>query len=237
MASLCDYRGSFWSAIRNPALLAGMKDFSVSFSYENRFAVKGLGIKSAGVVLPAGRASLGAVIMQSGLPDYNLIYSGAGCGIKLGEKIAAGIRIDYFARRTYADYDNNDLITGELALLLAPSERVRATVTICNPLPRGMRASSLHPALKIGTGIILSQDLYAGAEAEFISGQGALLRAGFEYFIVNQLTVRGGYCTKDSSFTMGAGYGSGRFRFDLGFASHSRLGITSVASITFSIGH
>ena len=81
--------------------------FSFGFNYENRFGIKELGTRTAGFIIPAGKASLGAVYSHFGYTDFKRDMTGLACGMKLSDKISAGVQVDYFSERTSGEYDNN----------------------------------------------------------------------------------------------------------------------------------
>ena len=57
-------------------------------------------------VIPAGKASIGAAYSHFGYSDFKRDVAGLACGLKLSEKIAAGVQIDYFSERTSGEYNN-----------------------------------------------------------------------------------------------------------------------------------
>ena len=92
--------------------------------------------------------------------------AGLACGMKLSEKIAAGVQIDYFSERTSGEYDNNQCITFETGLIVSPSDNIRIGIHLFNPVPNSLRKNNQPVSLSVGAGINLSKILFAGAEAE-----------------------------------------------------------------------
>ena len=70
MGYVCVMKYGFWSSFHNQALLANNNSFSFGINYENRFSIKELGTRSAGLIIPAGKASLGAVYSHFGYSDF-----------------------------------------------------------------------------------------------------------------------------------------------------------------------
>ena len=99
MGYACVMKEGFWSSFHNQALLAFNKDYSFGFNYEDRFGIRELGTRSAGVLIPAGKASAGAVYSNFGYADFKRDVAGLACGLKLSEKLAAGVQMDYFIRK------------------------------------------------------------------------------------------------------------------------------------------
>lgn len=235
MGSVCIMKPGLWSSFRNPSLLALNSSLSAGFNYENRFNIRQLGTRTAALTIPSGKASLGALYSHFGYSDFSRSMAALACGLSLGEKISAGIQLDYFIEKTSGDYENHHSVTFEAGLFFRPEENVSAAVHLFNPLPDSFRKSHMPSALRAGAGVELSRMLFAGAEAE-ISTTGVLIfRTGFEYEASEKFWLRAGFCSEGTSFTFGMGYLFKSVKIDLGFASHEKLGITSSASLVFKI--
>jgi hypothetical protein len=235
MGYSCLVKNSFWSSFRNQALLAFNNSYSFGFNYENRFGIKELGTRTAGILIPAAKASIGAVYSNFGYPDFKRDMAGLACGLKLSEKIAAGLQVDYFSERTSGEYDNNQCITFETGLVASLSENIRIGFHLFNPVPNSIRKVHQPASLTIGAGMNLSRILFAGVEAEMVTGSNLNLRTGFEYEAAKNLWLRAGFSTRNNSFSFGTGYQFGIVKMDLGFVTHETLGVTSSASLIFKI--
>ena len=235
MGYVCVMKNGFWSSFHNQASLANNNSFSFGFNYENRFIIKELGTRSAGMTIPAGKASLGAVYSHFGYTDFKREMTGLACGMKLSDKISAGVQVDYFSERTSGEYSNNQSVTCETGLLVTPSENIRIGIHLFNPVPNSIRKTYLPTTLRVGAGTDLSKLLFAGVEAEMSSGSRLIIRTGFEYEATKNLWLRGGFSTNNSSFSFGLGYLAKIAQIDIGFATHEKLGVTSSVSIVFKI--
>ncbi len=155
--------------------------------------------------------------------------------MKLSEKLAAGAQVDYFSEMTYGEYDDHQAVTFEIGVLLEPSENVRVGVHLFNPLPESLVSSFLSPGIRAGAGINLNSSLFAAAEAEMSTATGLLVRTGFEYEAFRKFLMRGGFSTRNTSFSFGLGYKFDFMQLDIAFVTHDRLGVTSSASMIFII--
>jgi len=235
MGYVCVMKNGFWSSFHNQASLAYNNSFSFGFNYENRFSIKELGTRSAGITIPAGKASLGAVYSHFGYTDYKREMTGLACGMKLSEKLSAGVQVDYFSERTSGEYNNNQSVTCEAGLLITPSENIRIGIHLFNPVPNSIRKTYMPATLRVGAGTELNKLLFAGVEAEMSSGSKLIIRTGFEYEAAKKLWLRGGFSTNNSSFSFGLGYLAKIAQIDLGFVTHEKLGVTTSVSIVFKI--
>jgi len=235
MGYVCATKNSFWSSFHNQALLADYKSFSFGFNYENRFSLKDLGTRTAGVIFNSGKTSLGAIYSNFGNTDYKRDMAGIASALQLSDKISAGVQLDFFSERTSGEYDNNQAVTFETGLLIKPNESLRIGIHLFNPLPNSIRKSYMPARLNIGAGGSLSSSLFAGIEAEMSSGQSLILRTGFEYEAAKKFWLRGGFSTEHNSFSFGVGYLAKFVLIDLAFSTHEQLGVTSSASLIFKI--
>jgi hypothetical protein len=235
MGYVCAMKNGFWTSFQNQALLANHNSFSFGFNYESRFSIKELGTRSAGIIFPAGKASLGAVYSHFGYNDFKRDLAGLACGIKLSDKISAGIQVDYFSERTSGEYKNYQSVTFETGVQIIPSENITIGVHLFNPVPNSLRKTFLPTTLRVGAGTYLNNLFFAGIEAEMSSGSNLIIRTGFEYEAAKKFLIRGGFSTNNSSFSFGLGYLTRIAQLDIGFLTHDKLGLTSSVSLIFKI--
>ena len=234
MGYACIAREGLWSSFHNQALLAFNQSLRVSAGYENRFGLRELGTTTAGLTIPAGKASAAAAVSHFGFSGFRRDAVVAACGLMLGKALAAGVQADYFSEKADGGYGYTRYLTFEAGALIIPSENVRIGLHIFNPLPNSLRKNDLPMVISAGAGIKLNSSLFAGAEAEMSSGLKPLVRTGFEYEAVKRLWLRAGYSTENNSFSFGTGFRFGTVTGDLGFVSHETLGFTSSVSFTCS---
>jgi len=235
MGYACIMKNGFWTSFHNQALLAYNNSYYLAFNYENRFSIQELGTRSAAMIIPAGKASIGVVYSHFGYSDFKRQKTGAACGIKLTEKVSAGVQIDYFSEKTSGEYDNNQSVTCETGLLITTSEKMRIGIHLFNPIPNSIRKISMPATLRVGAGIDLSNLLFTAIEAEMSTGSNLIIKTGFEYEAANNLWLRGGFSTSNSSFCFGLGYLTNIVMIDIGFTTHEKLGVSSSASLVFKI--
>jgi hypothetical protein len=232
---VCIMKEDFWSAFHNQAALAFNNSFTFGFNYEDRFSIRELGTRTAGLIIPVGKASLGAVYSHFGYTDFKRDMTGLACGMKLSNKISAGIQVDYFSEKALGEYNNNQTVTCEVGLILAPSGVTRIGVHIFNPVPNSLRRTFVPTSVRVGAGTYLNKSLFTGVESEMSSGSKLIFRTGFEYEAAKKLWLRGGFSTDNNSFSFGVGWLIKFARMDIGFVTHDKLGVTSSVSLIFKI--
>jgi hypothetical protein len=232
---VCVIKDGFWSSFHNQAILADNNSFSIGFNYENRFNIGELGTRSVAMIIPGGKTSVGVIYSHFGYTDFKRDMSGLACGMKLTNRIAAGLQVDYFAERTIGEYSNIQSVTCEVGLLFSPSENTKIGLHLFNPVPNSLRKTFLPTSLRIGAGTNLNKLLFTGIEAEMSSGSNLIFRTGFEYEAAKKLWLRGGFCTDNNSFSFGLGFLLKIVQMDVSFVTHEKLGVTSSVSLIFKI--
>lgn len=234
--NVCVMHPGFWSSFHNQALLAYNNDFAVSASYTDRFGIKELSTRSAAIIVPAGKLSIGCAGSYFGYTDFKRWSGGIACGMPLSQKIAAGIQVDYFTERTIRENNIIQFLTAEIGLAISASENVTIGIHLFNPVPNALRHDDLPSTLRVGIGSSVSKVLFAGTEVEMTSEQKMLLRAGFEYEAWKKVWLRAGYSTENNAFSFGIGFLLKPMKLDLSFTSHEKLGISPGISLIFKIG-
>jgi hypothetical protein len=225
----------FWSAFHNQATLSFYNSLSFGVNYENRFNISELGTRTAGLIVPAGKACLAGFYSHFGYSDFRRQTAGLACGLKFSEKISGGIQIDYLVENASGEHNERQSLTFEAGIFILPAEKIRIGIHLFNPVPGSLRKSYLPSSIRAGAGIYLSKVLFAGAEVQMITGRDPVVRMGLEYETLKNLWFRGGFSSENTSFSFGIGYLVKFVQMDLGFATHEKLGITSSASLIFHI--
>lgn len=235
MGSVSATGSGFWSSFSNQALLTENNRYSAGISFLNRFNIPELGTYSAGIIIPAGKSTGGIMYYRFGYSDYKREKIGLACGMRLSEKISAGIQIDYVAVATSDKYACSQSLTFETGLLIQASESVSVGIHLFNPVPNSLRKSFVPSSLSAGIVTKLGRSLNTAAELSMRSGRSLAIRLGFDYEAVSKLHLRGGFSTENTSFSFGTGFTWNSVIIDLAFATHERLGITTAASLIFII--
>jgi hypothetical protein len=230
----CVMQPGFWSSFHNQALLPFNESAAAGINYHSRFGISELGTKSAAFVMPLDKAALGFVYSHFGYRDLARHSAGLACGVRLSEKISAGVQADFFAEKTAGEYRERRSLSFEAGIHIMASEQVSLGIHLFNPVPGSFRKDNLPSSVRAGAGIRLSRDLTASAEAEMSTAGGLDIRTGFQYEPFRSFRIRGGFSSGGNSFCFGMGYIVRSVQIDLGFSTHDRLGVSTAASVIFA---
>jgi len=228
--------GGFWASFHNQASLAGMEKWSVGLNQDNRFGLSELSNKTFGMILPSGkRGALGMVYSYYGYSEYNRHTMGLAYGMKLGEKLSAGIQTDLYSTRIAGDYRNRYDLTFEGGIQFKPVNELIIGAHIYNPVPTKLHESDIPLVLRLGASYRFASSFLAMAEMETSDRQYTNVRVAVEYEFLDKLFLRGGFMSKPLGYSFGGGY-SGRFiQANLGFITHENLGLTPSLSVVIFI--
>lgn len=229
----CITKTGFWSSFHNQALLPFNTSICCGTDYQNRFNINELSTSSVAIVVPVGNACIGAIYHHFGYKDLKRHSIGVSCGLRLSEKISAGIQTDLFAVRTPAEYADKESVTFEAGMMISPSDNIKIGIHIFNPMPNSLRKTFIPSAIRTGAGISLTNSLFVSAETEISTGKNLNIKAGLEYEPAKNLMMRGGFSSENTSFSFGIGYKLKNIQLDFGFLTHELLGVTSCASVIF----
>ena len=124
----------FWSCHNNPAGIASQKDIGIGFSYQNKFMLKELGYKNAGVLYPFKIGVITVTASQFGYNLYNENIIGLGLARNFGNKLRIGLKLDYLFFKIAEDYDNKSTATFELGIQYQINESLCLGAYVFNPI-------------------------------------------------------------------------------------------------------
>jgi hypothetical protein len=226
-----------WSIFQNQAGLAHLESFEAGAFYESRFLVNELAYAGFAAAVPLGAGTMGLSYGGFGYSVYRESRLGLAYALKLGERLSAGVQLNYQHVRIAADdYGSRGVLTAELGLQMQLSEHVVAAAHLSNPTRTQITdfdGERLPTALRLGLGYQVSDEVLATAEAEKDIDQSTLFRAGIEYRPVEVFYLRLGASSSPNLFSFGLGFAFEQFSFDLAASYHSILGYSPQVALTY----
>ncbi len=227
-----------WSFHHNPGALAYIQQTSAGISYENRYLLKELQTQAIVVAHPlkVGVISAGAQIY--GYKLYKTTRIGLGYSLKLGEKISAGVQMNYQGLRI-ENYGSKSTVTAEAGLLAKINEKIAVGFSIMN-LGRGklseFQDDRFSTFMRLGLNYRISDKVMVLLEAEKEVQAKLRAKGGFEYEILNRFFVRAGGACNPIEVTFGFGYQfKNRLKLDMGSAWQQQLGWSPHFGLTYEL--
>ena len=228
----------FWSCHNNPAGFASYKDIGIGISYENRFMLKELGYKNAGLLLPLKIGVIGISISQFGYEHYGENLFGLGLSRSFGPNLRIGLKLNYIFIKSSDKYDNKSIATFEIGAQYDINKRLCLGTYIFNPIHVKIRSPNndrIPIIMRLGLSYIIIDNFMLTTEIENCSERDLSYRLGLEYEVYENLFIRSGFQLRPELFTFGLGYEYKNFVIDICGEMHNKLGASLNCSLIFKI--
>lgn len=239
--------GDFWALVNNQAGLAGLNGLTLGAAFENSFLVGEMGAELLGVVIPFRKSTFGFSWHHSGYEAFRKIKIGGAFARSFGERLHAGLQLDYLATFIGGGYGHGRGITFEAGMQVQVSDHLVMGMHTFNPLVikynriENERAVSRYT---LGIRYEFSSQLFLCLETEKDLDYKPGVRAGLEYKPAKTAVVRIGYATLPaasgtsrfsiaSCMTFGFGLEFNGLQLDLGTSIHSSLGWSPILSLCY----
>ncbi|MFQ5335157.1 MAG: hypothetical protein ACE5DN_03685, partial [Flavobacteriales bacterium] len=122
-----------WAVHYNQAGMAYLSQALAGISYENRFTMQGLGIKSLAFALPLKNSAFGMEVVSFGYAKYGESKYGLSYARKLGDNFAAGLQLDYLFTHIAENYGSHGAFAVEAGILAHLTDKLHAGAHLYNP--------------------------------------------------------------------------------------------------------
>jgi hypothetical protein len=227
-----------WSNYHNQAGLAWVKDFTLGFHYENKYAFSLFSLQSFAMAIPTKSGTIGGNMAIFGNPGYFESKISLAFGKPFGEKFAAGIQLDMLGIYQSLDYGNVSTLAVEGGIMAKPADRITLGLYVFNPTGASFKEftdKEVPVIIELGLGYQISEKLLFVTEAEKKAGSETVVIAGAEYYVLKSVCARAGVSTfKYSNYSFGVGFSQKRIKADLAFSENKILGYSSHFSVSYS---
>ncbi len=229
-----------WSVVNNQAGIAFIERPTLGISYEERFRMKEMSIKTVAFAMPTNRiGNFGVSYTHFGDSEYNETRINFAYGRMLGKHFAMGLAFDYlgFSVSGASEGGSTGTVTGELGIMAEPLENLWISVHAYNPF--GVNVSNYEyeeeiPTLyRLGVLYHFNEELLFVAEVEKDIDKDTRVKTGIEYRFLDKFIFRGGISTNPTEYSGGFGLVLNKFRADLAFYKHQYLGYTPSVSLSY----
>ncbi len=225
-----------WSFHHNPGALANLKQISAGLSYENRYLLKELQTQAFVVAIPFKVGIISAGVQTYGYKIYRTTRIGFGYSMKLGEKLSAGVQMNYQGLRI-ENYGSKSSVTAEAGILAKINDKITVGFSILNfgrAKLSEFQDDRFSTYLRLGINYKLSERVMILAEAEKEIETRLRAKAGLEYELLERFYTRFGAASNPMELTFGFGYRfKNNFKLDLGSAWQQHLGWSPHFGLTY----
>lgn len=225
-----------WSFHHNPGATAFIKQPTAGISYENRYLLKELQTQALVYAHPLKTGVISAGAQSYGYKVYRTTRIGLGYSLKLGERISAGVQLNYQGLRIES-YGSKSTVTAEAGLLAKISEKVSVGFSILNLGRNKLSAfqdDRFSTFMRLGMNYRISDKAILLLEAEKEVQSRLRAKGGLEYELIDRFFLRAGGAFNPIEVTFGFGYHfRNRLQLDFGSAWQQQLGWSPHFGLTY----
>lgn len=225
-----------WSSFHNQAGLAYLENPVAGISYENRFLLKDLSLANAAFAYPTKLGTIGLDVTYFGFELYNESKIGLNYSRKFGKYFSLGLQLNYHSLYVEEGNYTPDFLTIEGGFLAKPIPKLSIGFHVFNPTNSYKNQDTeqkLSPILRLGGLYQFSDDVGLTGEIKksiFLDERYSL---GFEYRIVEILTLRTGVGLQPFTNTFGIGLNLQGFIADFSYEYAQTLGSNASISLQY----
>lgn len=228
--------GDVWSAHHNQAGLGFVRDISAGAYYENRFLLKEISIKGGAVAIPVKGGTFGLTISNFGYSLYNENKYSLSFAKAFGDKLSAGIAMDYLTTKIAEGYGSKGVLAAEFGIQAKPLKGLTIGAHVFNPTRSKIadyNDERLPTIFRFGGDYDFSEKVKVAVETEKDMSQKAIFKAGIEYKPIKEFYLRAGIGTNPTLTSFGFGINIKNLKIDIAGNYHQTLGISPQLGLTY----
>ena len=217
--------------LTNPAYIPFSGRKQIGISVFNRFEMSELNTRSIWCLFPNRLLNMSFHLSMFGYDEYQLIEGKAGFAKKLSQKFSIGTSVNYITKNSILEEKIQTYLHADISLFWLINDAIEWALTTENLIhTRNSQPVFCNTGIKyhlIPTTCILLETGYDFKNRFSVS-------AGFEYEIIKQLMVRGGFRNNPKAPSLGFAYKSEHWSVETAFLFHPALGVSSGISVGYS---
>ena len=226
-----------WALQNNPAGTAYSQGWQLGLYVENQWMLKETAFKTvlASCAIP-GVGCLGLNVGQFGGSKYSENKFGLVYARDFGPYLQLGMQLDFLLLHWGEVYPDRRALGVTLGLQSQLTERLRIGACLFNPLPYKKVTNDserLPSVMRWGLTFQFTDTFVGQCEMEYDhSKQGINLRGGFEYVVLDRLSLQAGVQHQPDLLSIGVGYRIRQLHIDVAAQWHQALGASMQVGIS-----
>ena len=227
-----------WAAHNNVALLGNIDQLQAGVFYQNRFMLKQLGLKAFATALPLKNSAFGLSYNTFGYSVYQENQLKLAYGMKLGEKVSAGVGLSWLNNQINSEYAQKyNFIIPEMAVTFRVTKTLSVATSVFNPMMQKIKSSRYNERVptifKLGAQYKFSDKAILHTQINKDLDFDASLKVGIEYLASEKINLYGGIATTPTIAAFGVGYKVNNWNINFGASVHQQLGVTPSVGIIY----
>ncbi|MBI1836681.1 MAG: hypothetical protein HYR91_05395 [Flavobacteriia bacterium] len=225
-----------WSFYNNPGSIAKIKSTTFGLAYQNKYNLKETQYQAFVLAIRLKKNVFSGGGIYYGNDAFKYYKIGFGYGLKLTDKLYAGVQLNTIGIRLPSYYGSTSKLTAEIGLLAELTEKILlgcSIYNITNSKLANYQNERLSTVMKIGLSYSISTHINYLIEIEKDIYNPIRIKSGIEYQIKNKFFLRTGVTSKPISINFGFGYKLKQFQMDLGSSFQQRIGWSTNFSLNY----
>lgn len=229
-----------FSTASNQAVGAFIETPAVGLYYSSVGLTGGISMISGVTAIPITKKKYGGTIGLNinyfGNSLYDEKKAGLNYSLKLADYLSLGAQLDILNFRQSAPYGNKTFATFEFGVFARPFKELSVGAHIYNPLKLeidDLYQERIPTVLKIGVTYEAFKKFYISAEMAKDLQADFVFKAGIDYQIIKELSMRAGMSTNPTIVTFGTGLTFKGIRMDIAGSYQSLLGFSPHVGMTY----
>jgi hypothetical protein len=225
-----------FSGFINPATLAYFSKPTAGLYYASGLVSTNLSTKAATAVLPGLRGVFALSGSYYGYSQYSEQRYSLAYAKVLGSSLSAGVSLDYCHLGLGGAYGSSGAFTFGLGVKAQLATDLQLGARVFNPISSGFSnlvQANIPSEMGVGLSYSFSKQLWASLEILKQSDRDASIGLGFEYAVLQNFKVRGGYGLNPNAWSFGVGFKTKYFDADLTSVYHPIMGFAPRMSVVF----
>jgi len=233
ISSLPDDNGGY---SHNPATIALNVCHSVTAWHARPFLLQDLGVSGLSAVIKAFPGNFRCALSSYGIQGYREFATELGYGMKLADRITAGVSFQYNNTSTEEEWNYLWTIGLSAGIMYRISPTTTTAICMKNPVTIG-NSNQYGPVIpsRLSAGINhkVYDNTFLMTEISFFSGRSLRLKTAARYTYKNKFSFTAGYHSSPATLSFGMSFAHGKLRSSFAFAWTSSLGITPAVNFEF----
>ena len=211
---------------------------NVAFFWENRFLLKELAFQKGAVVIPLPSGTAGLSFSRFGFELYNENSFALAYGMKMSDKFCVGFQLNYLWRFIADNYGKSKSLIFEIGFIAIPADEIYLGLHLFNPTLSGFNdyENDLGSVeYRLAAGIGKHKNLFSEIEVSGDLHTAPCLKLKLDYYLLKNVCFLSGFQTDPNGFFFGAGFIFNDLKIDIGFCTHTILGISPRLCLSYGI--
>ena len=233
MANTSVTLADIWSIYHNQAGLGYLEDISVGVFHQSGY-IKEQNLQGLAFALPTKTGTIGASYSYYGYSQYNEMQAGLSFGRSFSKYFSVGLQLNYLHTQIAGNYGSANAVNFEIGILSQPIDNLFIGAHVYNPSRSKMGDEEIPTIFNLGVSYLFSEKLLFAVGTEKDINQEAKFKAGFDYRLIEYVSLQAGISTNPAKYSFGVGFHWQKINAHAGFVKHQTLGFTP--SFTLSYG-